>query len=656
MEWRYPLNGSGLEIPIPKGMYSSDTQLRLATCRNMLANARFDAETFAKVELVVWRSYAFAGRSAVKAAAKPLMKPDVRWNSNFFSDDKADYFRSSGSEVATRIQPHVLAAPPSKKDSEVLKSVIENIVVTNGHPNAIVGASFHALCLCESYRESGVLDTEGMLRIVGMLEWLPDILRTNDSLREIWLSVWEDYFGRTLDAGLKKAVADLRSDISKIQALSPDKPHGPQFDKLLSTIPHEDEQKIALRVPLLASCLAFLCQKDPLSGMALGLRSGCDGVPTLLGAILGLCVGDSPPQRLVDHDYVVSLAERLHEISVGREVRQFPYPDLLGWQPPRAELDYVRTDGDTWQLVGFGEVEPVGEVVEQSSKNAALWQWFKLSFGQHILLKRRPITKPVDGRLLPFRQPVEEADSKNRDTFTSAKAWQLVVDAHFNEAMIGNLLLELAGLRNGVEQCREFAERIAVNLRRADKPSRDGDIPLTLESLKRCWQAGERHKFLFFYSHRPPSVGVDESCFSQWYERKFSVGRQEFLTAEHWMMAEKARIFGDHRSLERILDSSSPKAAKSLGRKVVGFDAKTWELERVRVVYEGNLAKFSQHDDLRSFLCSTRNAILVEAAKNDSIWGIGLAASDSRCKDPAEWKGKNLLGFVLTRIREELKA
>ena len=42
--------------------------------------------------------------------------------------------------------------------------------------------------------------------------------------------------------------------------------------------------------------------------------------------------------------------------------------------------------------------------------------------------------------------------------------------------------------------------------------------------------------------------------------------------------------------------------------------------------------------------------LLVEAAANDGIWGVGLTAKDPLIQNPANWKGLNLLGYILTDV------
>jgi len=164
-------------------------------------------------------------------------------------------------------------------------------------------------------------------------------------------------------------------------------------------------------------------------------------------------------------------------------------------------------------------------------------------------------------------------------------------------------------------------------------------------------------KFMFFWGHQPPKDGgVSASCLSQWWVAPFSVDGTHYPTAEHFMMAEKARVFGDDEALARVLQAGHPREAKKVGRTVRGFDDATWTEHRFDIVVRANVAKFSQHPELRDFLLNTGGRILVEASPVDRVWGIGLAHSDRRAQDPLQWRGANLLGFALMRVREQLRA
>jgi ribA/ribD-fused uncharacterized protein len=139
---------------------------------------------------------------------------------------------------------------------------------------------------------------------------------------------------------------------------------------------------------------------------------------------------------------------------------------------------------------------------------------------------------------------------------------------------------------------------------------------------------------------------------SQWWPATFSVNGQTYATAEHYMMAQKAELFGDQETRAAILSSRGPSQAKSLGRRVRGFDEERWIAHRFDVAVRGNLAKFGQNPELECWLLATDDAVLVEASPVDRIWGIGLASDDAKARDPNTWHGLNLLGFALMKVRQ----
>ncbi|HET7464547.1 MAG TPA: NADAR family protein [Longimicrobium sp.] len=181
------------------------------------------------------------------------------------------------------------------------------------------------------------------------------------------------------------------------------------------------------------------------------------------------------------------------------------------------------------------------------------------------------------------------------------------------------------------------------------------DEPRDLAALQAAIAGGWAPRYLFFWGHTakdPASVGKE--CLSQWYPAAFEIDGVRYATAEHWMMAEKARLFGDHAAAERVLAAPHPGAAKRVGREVRGFDAAVWEERRFGIVVAGNRARFTQHAELGRFLLGTSARVLVEASPVDRVWGIGLAADDPRATDPRTWDGLNLLGFALMQVRAEL--
>ncbi|MEU4083410.1 NADAR family protein [Streptomyces aureus] len=178
----------------------------------------------------------------------------------------------------------------------------------------------------------------------------------------------------------------------------------------------------------------------------------------------------------------------------------------------------------------------------------------------------------------------------------------------------------------------------------------------TRDALVSVLDSGAPVKYLHFWGHRPRADGqVGASCLSQWWPSPFVVEGVAYATAEHWMMASKARLFRDAEAERQALAAASPAQAKKAGRLVRGFDEAVWERERFGIVVEGSVHKFAAHPDLRAFLLGTGGRVLVEASPMDRVWGIGLAATDQGAHDPRRWRGANLLGFALMEARERLR-
>lgn len=175
------------------------------------------------------------------------------------------------------------------------------------------------------------------------------------------------------------------------------------------------------------------------------------------------------------------------------------------------------------------------------------------------------------------------------------------------------------------------------------------------EELQEYVNEGNKVKYVFFWGHQDKDGTVSKSCFSQWYESTFSESGIEYMTAEHYMMAEKAKLFGDNATYQKIIKATNPGEAKALGREVRGFDETKWVANRFQIVVSGNVLKFSQNPELSEFLLNTSDRVLVEASPVDKIWGIGLAVDNQKAENPNLWNGQNLLGFALMEVRDILR-
>lgn len=177
----------------------------------------------------------------------------------------------------------------------------------------------------------------------------------------------------------------------------------------------------------------------------------------------------------------------------------------------------------------------------------------------------------------------------------------------------------------------------------------------TRQIIEQQYISGKKMKYLFFWGHRKSNDGVvTSSCLSQWWQQSFVINGISYPTAEHYMMAEKARLFNDKNAEMKILASDSPGNAKQVGKEVIGFDQQIWEKNRMQIVIKGNFEKFNQNPELKAYLLNTKNRILVEASPVDTIWGIGLDRMSEFATIPVKWRGENLLGFALMEVRDHL--
>ncbi|MGH1482020.1 MAG: NADAR family protein [Geminicoccales bacterium] len=182
------------------------------------------------------------------------------------------------------------------------------------------------------------------------------------------------------------------------------------------------------------------------------------------------------------------------------------------------------------------------------------------------------------------------------------------------------------------------------------------NLPIkNVEDLNDSISAGMRVEYIFFWGHTQSHGVVSKTCLSQWYDAAFTSQEDVYQTVEHFMMAEKARLFGDIEKVGRILAAETPRKAKAIGREIQNFDEVVWDQHKFEIVVRGNLEKFSQHHELKEYLLNTDHHILVEASPVDKVWGVGLAADNPLIQNPRTWKGQNLLGFALMEVRRNLK-
>ena len=172
-----------------------------------------------------------------------------------------------------------------------------------------------------------------------------------------------------------------------------------------------------------------------------------------------------------------------------------------------------------------------------------------------------------------------------------------------------------------------------------------------------------------FYSHKKNNIDYVYTCFSNFYITKpyefelpsyvwYSLLPKKITCncSEKAIMACKASLMNDTDTFYKIISSNEPNVIKNYGRQVKNFDDKKW-LEFVDyIAYDTVYQKFKKNIYLQKILLSTKDAILVEAALKDKLWGVGIHIDDNDIYDIEKWKGKNLLGNALMEVRKQLIA
>ncbi len=390
MAWRRRVGGrQGIEVGLPPGCWSDDTQLRMAVSRSMTGRG-FDVETFARIELPVWPSYALGGGRASKAAAKNLGKPRTLWYANTFPG----WVDAGGNGAAMRIQPHVWAS--KDREDDFLLDVVSDSVCTHGHPRAIVGACFHAATLAHCLRLGSVPDLHECHHIAARIEawYLP--IEAHPNLGSTWMELWQDTARMSFEKEWHAAIGELHQAIGDAagcvdKAKRTDAAYQEIVDRLGLTDSRQRGSGILTTVAAVALAAAARDAHEAVVVAANAVGTDTDTIATMTGALMGACKSAGlPPEEPLDSDYLQSEARRLAALSRGEPVEAHTYPDILTWTAPRAQADALARDGGRLVVEGLGPVEEIGADIVRAASDDFGWQWVMTAFGQTLLVKRRP--------------------------------------------------------------------------------------------------------------------------------------------------------------------------------------------------------------------------------------------------------------------------
>ena len=387
IEWKRKIGGrTGVTVTLPQGCYSDDSQLRLATCRSIRADG-FDVETFSKIELPVWLSYALGGGKSTSAAAGNLSRLNAHWYANTFKG----WTDSGGNGAAMRIQPHVWAAQNPGDPSTFLTDVVRNAICTHSHPHGILGAMLHALALAHAMVTGLPPAPEDLMISTGRARNHLDLILDDMEVGQIWLTAFEQEAGAFIHAW-DVAVAECNEAI-QIVAGTRNLTGAKRYESIVNGLKLREHQRrgSGLLTAIAAIGLTW-CEPNAERAMTIAANAvgtDTDTIATMTGAILGISASSEPPVEVMDTNLFRSEADRMIEISMGRNPQSIRYPDLLHWSAPKAQADaLVKTSSGGYHVLGLGPVEPQSKPI-QSANPGFMWHWVKTSFGQTLLIKRR---------------------------------------------------------------------------------------------------------------------------------------------------------------------------------------------------------------------------------------------------------------------------
>ena len=167
------------------------------------------------------------------------------------------------------------------------------------------------------------------------------------------------------------------------------------------------------------------------------------------------------------------------------------------------------------------------------------------------------------------------------------------------------------------------------------------------EHVERTLVDEEGRTMLLFYT------GM--SMLSNFYNSPIHVATRTYRTAEHFYQTWKAAYFDDRDRWAMILAEPRPGKAKHLARNIKNFDRDAWQIVAPQIMESVLMKKFQQNLEARRKLLDTGDAIIVEASEFDPFWGSGLNIMDDSHSDVTKWRGANVLGQILMKVRERLR-
>ena len=145
------------------------------------------------------------------------------------------------------------------------------------------------------------------------------------------------------------------------------------------------------------------------------------------------------------------------------------------------------------------------------------------------------------------------------------------------------------------------------------------------------------------------------SSFSNFHPSPFRYNEQDYHCAEQLIQHEKAKLFGDLETEDKILKARSAIKCKQVAYETENYDHNHWISNASALCKAGIKAKYEQNNSLKKLLLNTGTEKIVECSK-DRDWGTGVPLGRFGWLSEDKWYSRGILGPLLMEIRSELSS
>ena len=157
----------------------------------------------------------------------------------------------------------------------------------------------------------------------------------------------------------------------------------------------------------------------------------------------------------------------------------------------------------------------------------------------------------------------------------------------------------------------------------------------------------------YFPERDATSFFGEQSILSNFHKSVFTDGKTKYTCVEQYYLQQKSLFFGDKISAQSIMKSEHARRKKAISHRIKGVDESKWNKSARGVMQKACQRKFTQNADLREKLLKTKGD-LVEVNGRDCYFSCGLSLADPNILDKSTWRGENILGQILTQLRNDL--